>query len=84
MILCETRQSKIKKDPYERTLAELRLFPDRNPGFAGPLPHLSYINLGYNQRELMPFYNSAPSRVVCRSAFDAKRFNLLIATSRLT
>ena len=80
MILCETRQSKIKKDPYERTLAELRLFPDRNPGFAGPLPHLSYINLGYYQRELVLFNNSAPCCVAHRSAFNAKRFNLRIAT----
>ena len=31
MILCEPKIPKVRRDPYERSLAELRLFPDRNP-----------------------------------------------------
>ncbi|XP_046448423.1 TBC1 domain family member 15-like [Daphnia pulex] len=31
MILCEPKTPKLRRDPYERSLAELRLFPDRNP-----------------------------------------------------
>lgn len=30
MILCEPKIPKVRRDPYERSLAELRLFPDRN------------------------------------------------------
>ena len=31
MILCEPKSPKLRRDPYERSLAELRLFPYRNP-----------------------------------------------------
>jgi hypothetical protein len=43
MILCEPKVVRPRRDPYERTLAELRLFPDKNPA---PHQSLSYLKLG--------------------------------------
>lgn len=43
MILCEPKVAKPRKDPYERSLAELRLFPDKNPA---TMNSLSYSRLG--------------------------------------
>lgn len=40
LILCEPKETRQGRDPYTKTLAELRLFPDRNPSGLG------YINLG--------------------------------------
>lgn len=44
MILCEPKVAKPKRDPYERSLAELRLFPDRNPS---SMHSLNYSRLGH-------------------------------------
>lgn len=44
MILCEPKIHKfIRRDPYERSLAELRLFPDRNPA---AMHSIGYARLG--------------------------------------
>jgi len=43
MILCEPKVAKPRRDPYERSLAELRLFPDRNPS---SMHSLNYSRLG--------------------------------------
>ena len=43
MILCEPKIVRPRRDPYERSLAELRLFPDRNPA---TMNSLSYTKLG--------------------------------------
>ncbi|XP_057376662.1 TBC1 domain family member 15-like [Daphnia carinata] len=43
MILCEPKSPKARRDPYERSLAELRLFPDKNPA---AMHSASYARLG--------------------------------------